>query len=104
MNANLSLLAAVTTLVTILSIIITNQNLINNLFAPPRILTSHDHLHSAKILHVNGAVGPESLVFDPKGEGPYTGVADGRILKWVAGDDQDGSGTWIDFATTTSNR
>ncbi|KAK3136087.1 hypothetical protein QOZ80_5BG0427830 [Eleusine coracana subsp. coracana] len=27
----------------------------------------------------NGAAGPESVVF---GEGPYTGVSDGRILKW----------------------
>jgi len=29
-----------------------------------------------------GATGPESLAFDPDGEGPYTGVSDGRIMKW----------------------
>lgn len=28
------------------------------------------------------ASGPESLAFDRAGGGPYTGVADGRVLKW----------------------
>ncbi|KAE8802613.1 protein STRICTOSIDINE SYNTHASE-LIKE 3-like [Hordeum vulgare] len=26
--------------------------------------------------------GPESVAFDPRGRGPYTGVADGRVLVW----------------------
>ncbi|XP_047051806.1 protein STRICTOSIDINE SYNTHASE-LIKE 10-like [Lolium rigidum] len=26
--------------------------------------------------------GPESVAFDAKGQGPYSGVSDGRILKW----------------------
>ncbi|CAK7340215.1 unnamed protein product [Dovyalis caffra] len=99
MKINLLLVVAITTLVAILSIFLRSPT---DLFGPPTIPTSHDNLQSAKILHVNGAVGPESLVFDPNGEGPYTGVADGRILKWVGGD--DGIGSWIDFATTTSNR
>ncbi|BAF27563.1 Os11g0142300 [Oryza sativa Japonica Group] len=30
-----------------------------------------------------GAVGPESVAFDGDGEGPYTGVSDGRVLKWL---------------------
>ncbi|KAJ6967926.1 protein STRICTOSIDINE SYNTHASE-LIKE 10 [Populus alba] len=99
MNKNLLLVVTTTTLVAIVSILLTSPT---NLLGPPTIPTSHDHLHSAKILHVSGAVGPESLVFDPNGEGPYTGVADGRVLKWIAGD--DGSGSWTDFATTSSNR
>ncbi|KAI6696907.1 hypothetical protein NL676_017026 [Syzygium grande] len=33
----------------------------------------------------SGAIGPESFAFDPRGEGPYTGVSDGRIVKWAAG-------------------
>ncbi|KAF9592605.1 hypothetical protein IFM89_016253 [Coptis chinensis] len=41
--------------------------------------------------------GPESLVFDPLGKGPYTGVADGRVLFWNGKD-------WTDFAFTSSNR
>ncbi|KAF5474242.1 hypothetical protein F2P56_006157 [Juglans regia] len=69
------------------------------LFAPPTLVGSQDELHAAKILQVTGAVGPESLVFDANGEGPYTGVADGRILKWQ-GDDRG----WADFAFTTSAR
>ncbi|KAJ1404179.1 Strictosidine synthase, conserved region [Sesbania bispinosa] len=69
------------------------------LFAPPPISGSKDQLHSATILHVSGAVGPESLVFDSHGEGPYTGVADGRILKWE-GEERG----WTEFAVTSSNR
>ncbi|KAK3136090.1 hypothetical protein QOZ80_5BG0427920 [Eleusine coracana subsp. coracana] len=30
----------------------------------------------------DGAAGPESVVFGEEGEGPFTGVSDGRILKW----------------------
>uniref|UniRef100_A0A0E0MCB8 Strictosidine synthase conserved region domain-containing protein n=1 Tax=Oryza punctata TaxID=4537 RepID=A0A0E0MCB8_ORYPU len=30
-----------------------------------------------------GAVGPESVAFDADGEGPYTGVSDGRVIKWL---------------------
>ncbi|KAM0911989.1 hypothetical protein ACQ4PT_013100 [Festuca glaucescens] len=26
--------------------------------------------------------GPESVAFDAKGQGPYSGVSDGRVLKW----------------------
>ncbi|KAA8517996.1 hypothetical protein F0562_015470 [Nyssa sinensis] len=68
-----------------------------HLFTPPSIPGSHDQLHAAEIIHLTGAVGPESLTFDPNGEGPYTGVADGRILKW------QGDG-WVDFAVTSSQR
>ncbi|XP_062007544.1 protein STRICTOSIDINE SYNTHASE-LIKE 10 [Rosa rugosa] len=60
---------------------------------------SHDLLHTSEILQVTGAVGPESLAFDPNGDGPYTGVADGRILKWDQNDRR-----WTDFAVTTSQR
>ncbi|THG08257.1 hypothetical protein TEA_011007 [Camellia sinensis var. sinensis] len=68
-------------------------------FTPTPIPGSNNHLHTAEIIHLTGAVGPESLAFSPAGEGPYTGVADGRILKWQ-GDDLG----WVDFAFTTSPR
>ncbi|CAL4989473.1 unnamed protein product [Urochloa decumbens] len=32
----------------------------------------------------NGVTGAESLAFDRRGQGPYAGVSDGRILKWDA--------------------
>lgn len=67
--------------------------------APPSISGSYDQLHTSVIVPTAGAVGPESIAFDPNGEGPYTGVADGRILKWNG----DGLG-WSDFAVTTSHR
>uniref|UniRef100_A0A803N5G0 Strictosidine synthase conserved region domain-containing protein n=1 Tax=Chenopodium quinoa TaxID=63459 RepID=A0A803N5G0_CHEQI len=50
-------------------------------------------------IKVPGAFGPESLAFDPSGAGPYTSVADGRILKW-----DPNSSSWVDFAFTSSSR
>ncbi|KAK7336488.1 hypothetical protein VNO77_17030 [Canavalia gladiata] len=46
---------------------------------------------------IDGAVGPESFAFDPRGEGPYTGVSDGRILKWH-------HNHWFNFAVIASHR
>ncbi|GAB2267147.1 Protein STRICTOSIDINE SYNTHASE-LIKE 10 [Dionaea muscipula] len=66
---------------------------------PPHLTGSQDLLHAAEIIELPGAFGPESLVFDPNGEGPYTGVADGRVLKW-----QQSSRSWVDFAFTSSQR
>lgn len=43
--------------------------------------------------------GPESLAFDVAGGGPYTGVSDGRILKW-----QDPVRGWTEFAVSSWNR
>ncbi|KAL9155029.1 hypothetical protein ABFS82_10G155500 [Erythranthe guttata] len=67
------------------------------LFTPPPVRGSHDVLHLAERIHLPGAVGPESLVFDPSGGGPYTGVADGRILKW-------NGKNWLEFSVTSSQR
>lgn len=71
-----------------------------NFLTPPALPGSHDDLHVAQIVKVTGAVGPESLAFDPSGRGPYAGVADGRILRWEG---DDGLG-WSEFAVTTSQR
>src|SRR4051794_252967 len=37
---------------------------------------------SFRLLLPSGVTGAESLAFDARGQGPYTGVSDGRILKW----------------------
>ncbi|KAM7505282.1 hypothetical protein LguiB_004186 [Lonicera macranthoides] len=73
----------------------------SHFFTPSPIPNSKDLLHSAQTIHLAdaGASGPESMAFDPAGEGPYTGVADGRILKWEG--DKRG---WVDFAVTSSQR
>nr|WRW51050.1 strictosidine synthase [Uncaria rhynchophylla] len=70
-----------------------------NILRPPPIRGSQDLLHTAETINLTGAVGPESLAFDPSGKGPYTGVADGRILKW-----QGHQHGWVDFAFTSSQR
>nr|XP_009761889.1 PREDICTED: strictosidine synthase-like [Nicotiana sylvestris] len=44
-------------------------------------------------------VGPDSNAFDLKGNGPYTSVADGRVLKY-----QGPNIGFIDFATTSPLR
>ncbi|KAJ8770324.1 hypothetical protein K2173_014934 [Erythroxylum novogranatense] len=48
---------------------------------------------------VGSAMGPESFAFDPLGGGPYTGVSDGRVVKWLEHERR-----WTDFATTSPNR
>lgn len=54
-------------------------------------------LQKSEIKFLNQVQGPESMAFDPLGRGPYTGVADGRIVFW-------NGQTWSDFAYTSPNR
>lgn len=54
-------------------------------------------LQKSELMFVNQVQGPESIAFDPLGHGPYTGVADGKILFW-------NGLSWIDFAYTSPNR
>ncbi|CAH9112029.1 unnamed protein product [Cuscuta epithymum] len=77
---------------------------LKDLFAPPTIPGSQNLFHTADVLHVDGSLGPESIAFDPTGDGPYTGVADGRILKWEVDADGRSAGRWVDFAVTSSQR
>lgn len=51
-----------------------------------------------KLEFVNQVFGPESLEFDVLGRGPYTGLADGRIVRWMG--DKIG---WETFALVTAN-
>ncbi|KAK0587239.1 hypothetical protein LWI29_019610 [Acer saccharum] len=44
-------------------------------------------------------MGADSFAFDSLGKGPYTGIADGRILKYY-----EASGGFADFAVTSPNR
>lgn len=47
----------------------------------------------------SGLIGPESLAFDCKGEGPYTGLSDGRIFKF-----EGPKRGWREFAFTSPTR
>eukprot|EP00250_Pteridium_aquilinum_P008444 c17947_g1_i1 orf=87-1343(-) len=58
---------------------------------------TRSRLQGATKWNVEGSMGPESLALDARGNGPYTGVADGRILRWV-------DGKWQEFAHTSPNR
>ncbi|KAH9296350.1 hypothetical protein KI387_039938 [Taxus chinensis] len=73
---------------------------LHTLSSQPRVRDEKNRLKNAQIpAVVEGAVGPESLAFDNDGRGPYTGVSDGRILRW------DGPTLgWTQFALTSSNR
>ena len=60
---------------------------------------SYDDVES-EVIPLVGALGPESLAFHPiTGDGPYTGVSDGRIIKW-----NPTLRRWIDFAVTSPDR
>ncbi|XP_021774916.1 protein STRICTOSIDINE SYNTHASE-LIKE 13-like [Chenopodium quinoa] len=50
-----------------------------------------------KLEFVDQVFGPESLEFDKLGRGPYTGLADGRVVRWMG--EKIG---WETFATVTS--
>lgn len=60
---------------------------------------NHTELGRFEFIPIDGAIGPESFAFDRLGQGPYTGVSDGRIIKW-----QEDQRRWIDFAVTSPNR
>ncbi|KAK3155597.1 hypothetical protein QOZ80_2BG0205300 [Eleusine coracana subsp. coracana] len=47
-------------------------------------------------LNLNGPLlrGPESVAFDGNGDGPYSGVSDGRVLKWNVDGDARGWSTY----------
>lgn len=61
--------------------------------------SADDHLWRFEAVPIEGAVGPESFAFDPHGGGPYAGVSDGRIIKWLQSERR-----WIDFAVTSPKR
>ncbi|XP_058100022.1 protein STRICTOSIDINE SYNTHASE-LIKE 13 [Magnolia sinica] len=70
--------------------------------APYRLVMEHwprdnqSRLKEGKLEFVGEVYGPESLEFDLEGRGPYTGLADGRIVRWMG--DEDG---WETFALVT---
>lgn len=51
-----------------------------------------------KLEFVDQVFGPESLEFDGLGRGPYAGLADGRVVRWM-GEDVG----WETFAIVSSN-
>ncbi|XP_031477253.1 protein STRICTOSIDINE SYNTHASE-LIKE 13 [Nymphaea colorata] len=55
-------------------------------------------LRLGKRQFVNEVYGPESLEFDLQGRGPYTGLADGRVVRWMG----DSAG-WETFALVSPN-
>ncbi|KAL3689877.1 hypothetical protein R1sor_016186 [Riccia sorocarpa] len=56
-------------------------------------------LKNAEIVYGGQVFGPESVLFDSRGRGPYSGVADGRVVRWEGPEKG-----WVEFATVVSNR
>ncbi|CAA7397861.1 unnamed protein product [Spirodela intermedia] len=50
-------------------------------------------------IQLQSVTGPESLAFDAAGGSPYTGVSDGRVLKW-----NSPSRGWVEFAVPKPDR
>lgn len=55
--------------------------------------------HQFQVMPIDNAVGPESFAFDVTGEGPYTGVSDGRIIRW-----NQSQLRWTNFSVTSPDR
>lgn len=66
------------------------------LFVFPYLVSSVSHRQFNVLELPLGSYGPETLVFDCNGKGPYTGVSDGRILKW-----HGSKAGWKNFAVTS---
>uniref|UniRef100_F6HW34 Strictosidine synthase conserved region domain-containing protein n=1 Tax=Vitis vinifera TaxID=29760 RepID=F6HW34_VITVI len=62
-------------------------------------VNSHQALKYNTLELPSGVSGPESIAFDCNGDGPYTGISDGRILKW-----QGSKHGWKEFAITSPFR
>ncbi|KAM1214631.1 hypothetical protein ACFX2I_011135 [Malus domestica] len=79
--------------------------LLLTVIAPDAILTSKPascksvNLGNYREIELARVVGPESIAFDCRGNGPYVGVSDGTILKW-----QGPRLGWTEFAFTSPNR
>lgn len=59
---------------------------------------NQSRLELGKLEFADQVFGPESLEFDPLGRGPYTGLADGRIVRWMGKDVG-----WETFSFVTTN-
>ncbi|XP_027113315.2 protein STRICTOSIDINE SYNTHASE-LIKE 13 [Coffea arabica] len=59
---------------------------------------NRSRLGEGNLEFVDEIFGPESLEFDILGRGPYTGLADGRIVRWMGKD-----AGWETFALVTRN-
>jgi hypothetical protein len=44
-----------------------------------------------------GAAGPESVAFGAVGEGPYAGVSDGRVIRWLPEERR-----WVDHSSAAT--
>ncbi|KFK34941.1 hypothetical protein AALP_AA5G213800 [Arabis alpina] len=72
--------------------------LYQTIIAPDKLEGAKNILSMAKTIPIP-VNGPESIEWDPQGEGPYASVVDGRILKWRG--DKLG---WVEFAYTSPHR
>ncbi|KAF7150955.1 hypothetical protein RHSIM_Rhsim02G0081800 [Rhododendron simsii] len=59
---------------------------------------NRSRLGSGTLEFVDQVFGPESLEFDSSGRGPYAGLADGRVVRWM-----EEAGGWETFALVTRN-
>ncbi|KAK9118712.1 hypothetical protein Scep_016805 [Stephania cephalantha] len=69
--------------------------------SPPKIISNNDNVDLDYVVlkpFSCSAVGPESPAFDCDGEGPYTGISDGRIFKW-----DNANHAWVEFAVSSGN-
>ena len=70
------------------------------MFSFPSIVLSLTNNPSSSFTEIDlplTAVGPFAVAFDSIGRGPYTGISDGRIVRYIGY-------SFADYATTSPNR
>lgn len=80
--------------IAILSIFLASKSL--HPFSSSQSPIASNSPQNSEVLPIIGAVGPESLAWDPDGRGPYTGVSNGRIMRW-----REEDRAWEVFAVTS---
>lgn len=73
--------------------------IVSSLWLVYQLVSADELAYFAKLNLPRGATGPDSLAFNKKGDEFYTGVSNGRILKYELANH-----AFIDFATTSPLR
>ncbi|KAL8095277.1 protein STRICTOSIDINE SYNTHASE-LIKE 2-like [Apium graveolens] len=98
-SKKLSATLCVFSTLTVLTIVVLSSSFLSHGTLGDKSKDYNHGTHQFQVMPIVNAEGPESFAFDVNGEGPYTGVSDGRIIKW-----NQHQRRWSNFSVTTPDR